>query len=297
MTEQYDASSENDGREKDPPVVPVSPATALATAPRPPVKAWRWWIHLFLIAAYPLLIGILGLGGEADGPALQSDARGLLLVCAEQMLVFGVIFGVAWVASRASKEELLWKWRGGLLPIPLGIGYSVALRLAVGLFAAFVVVILLLTRVFTLPQLQEFVMANRPDIESVVDIPAMRQNPVYYWLTLTVVSFVVAGFREELWRVAFIAGMKGIAPRVFSSKRGQFGAVAIAAVIFGFGHLGQGPLAVVLTGILGFGLGAIMVFHRSIWPAVIAHGMFDATSLALIPWLMEIIQDAPPTAG
>jgi hypothetical protein len=30
-----------------------------------------------------------------------------------------------------------------------------------------------------------------------------------------------------------------------------------------------------------------MVLHRSIWPAVIAHGMFDATSMALLPWAMD----------
>jgi membrane protease YdiL (CAAX protease family) len=47
-----------------------------------------------------------------------------------------------------------------------------------------------------------------------------------------------------------------------------------------------------MTGLLGFGLGAIMVFHRSIWPAVIAHGMFNATSLALIPWVLEKLHEA-----
>jgi len=33
-----------------------------------------------------------------------------------------------------------------------------------------------------------------------------------------------------------------------------------------------------------------MVFHRSIWPAVIAHGAFDATTFALLPWLLEKLQ-------
>ena len=40
----------------------------------------------------------------------------------------------------------------------------------------------------------------------------------------------------------------------------------------------------------GFWLGLIMVRHRSIWPAVLAHGAFDATSMALIPWAMEQLQ-------
>lgn len=270
----------------DPPPLPAPPVVV------PSVKPWRWWIHLLLIAAYPILIGVAGMGGsEAQGPALSSDAKGLLIVCAEQMLIFGVVFGLAWVASRASRDDLLWRWRGGFWPVPLGIGYSVALRMAVGLVAVLVVVVFVLARGVNLAEVQEYVLENRPDVEAVVDVPAMRENPVYFWLTLTVVSFVVAGFREELWRVAMLAGMKALWPRVFGSRAGQFAAAAVAAVIFGFGHLGQGPLAVVMTGLLGFGLGAIMVFHRSIWPAVIAHGMFDATSLALIPWVLEKLNE------
>jgi membrane protease YdiL (CAAX protease family) len=47
------------------------------------------------------------------------------------------------------------------------------------------------------------------------------------------------------------------------------------------------------AGLLGLGLGLIMVFHRSIWPAVLAHGFFDATSMALIPWAMELMRNLP----
>jgi membrane protease YdiL (CAAX protease family) len=66
--------------------------------------------------------------------------------------------------------------------------------------------------------------------------------------------------------------------------------VLIAAVIFGAAHVTMGILAMVFAGILGVGLGLIMVFHRSIWPAVLAHGFFDATSMALIPWATEYIK-------
>jgi len=213
------------------------------------------------------------------------------------MILFGIFFGVAWAASRASRDDLLWRWRGGFLPVPLGIGYSIALRALVALLAGIVVVLLLVVGVFTLESLQEYVTTNRPKVETIVDVPAMRQNPLYYWLTLTVVSFGFAGFREELWRVAVLAGLQKLWPGIFASRLGQFGAVAVAAIIFGFGHLGQGVLAVGMTAILGFGLGAIMVLHRSIWPAVIAHGMFDATSLALIPWVLEMLQQAQKTTG
>jgi membrane protease YdiL (CAAX protease family) len=47
-----------------------------------------------------------------------------------------------------------------------------------------------------------------------------------------------------------------------------------------------------LTAVLGFALGLIIVFHRSIWPAVLAHGMFDATTLALLPLLARFLKES-----
>jgi membrane protease YdiL (CAAX protease family) len=95
---------------------------------------------------------------------------------------------------------------------------------------------------------------------------------------------------EELWRAAFLAGMKALWPQRFGSRAGQAGAVIIAAIFFGLGHLAQGGIAVCMAGLLGLGLGLIMVLHRSIWPAVIARGLFDATSMAMIPWAMQYIK-------
>lgn len=110
-------------------------------------------------------------------------------------------------------------------------------------------------------------------------------------------SFVVAGLREELWRTAFPAGLRTLRPQRFGSRPGQMTAVAIAASLFGFGHLGLGPVAVLFAGRLGFGPGLIMVFHRSLWPALIAHGMFDATSPALLPWVAEKLPEIERALG
>jgi membrane protease YdiL (CAAX protease family) len=66
--------------------------------------------------------------------------------------------------------------------------------------------------------------------------------------------------------------------------------VVLTSLIFGIGHLPQGMLAVAMTALIGMALGAIMVLHRSVWPAVIAHGMFDATSFALIPLVAESLK-------
>ena len=65
-------------------------------------------------------------------------------------------------------------------------------------------------------------------------------------------------------------------------------AVMIAAVVFGLGHLPQDWIAVGMIGLLGVGLGLILVFHRSLWDAVIAHGFFDAASFAMLYLLANL---------
>jgi len=261
-----------------------SPPSILPT----PVQRWRWWLHFLLIGSYPLLIGIAGAGKiPGNAPALGESTRLLLITCTTELALFGALFFAAVWSSRVSWEGLLLRWRNGFWTVPLGIGYSIALRFALGILLGILVMILVVSGVVSMQKLQEFFVANRPDVEAVVDVSALRDNPVYFWLTITLVSFVVAGLREELWRAGFLAGMRGLWPKYFSARKGQLIAAALAAVVFGLGHAAQGSVAMCLTGLLGLGLGAIMIFHKSIWPAVIAHGMFDAASLAVLPWALD----------
>jgi membrane protease YdiL (CAAX protease family) len=288
-----------------PPIPPLPPPPPIAPLPEPappepnsPGRI-RWLIHLVLIALYLFIIAFVGLDRTeaARGPALSHTTSGLLKVTGLELLAFGVIFGLAWLASRASVDDLRLRWRHHIMPVLLGLGYSVALRIAVAIVAVivgvFLVLTLVLTKVTTLDGLENYVEVHRPAVENAVDIPALRDNPAYYWLTLTVVSFILAGVREELWRSAFLAGMKGVWPRQFGSRKGQIYAVLICAVIFGLGHLSMGILAASMAGVLGVGLGLIMVFHRSIWPAVFAHGFFDATTMALLPLVWDVMKNLP----
>jgi membrane protease YdiL (CAAX protease family) len=259
-----------------------------------PINRRRWWIHLILITSYILGLTALGLTkNKPHQPALSHTTSGLLFVCAMELLSFGVFFGLAWLASRASLDDLLLRWRSNVLPVLLGAAYSVGIRIVVGLVTALVALAVLVTHSMTKDSMQEFFTKNRPGIENMVDVAALRENPAYLWLTLTVVSFAVGGFREELWRSSFLAGMRVLWPRQFGTIIGQVCAVIIAAAIFGLAHLSMGILAAFFAGIFGLCLGLMMVFHRSIWPAVFAHGFFDATSMALIPWAMELMQHMP----
>lgn len=252
--------------------------------------------------SYPVLLGVtawLGWLGRSDGPALSSSARGVLIVSAVEMVFFGLILALAWVASRASFKDLLLVWRPGYWVVPLGVAYSIGLRLAVAFVALGVFFVALACKAASLNSwdkafkwIEAYATDNRPAVETLVDTTALRHNPAYFILTVSLVSFVVAGLREELWRSACLAGFKKLGPRWFGSVWGQMGAVCLTAVVFGLGHLPQGPIAVCLTAVLGVALGAIMVLHRSIWPAVIAHGAFDATTFALLPFIVDLLPHA-----
>jgi membrane protease YdiL (CAAX protease family) len=261
---------------------PVSVDSDASTARGRFVSRKRWWIHLILIGGYFLPLSLVHHSGEH--PALTHSPQGLLVVSGIEIALFAVVFGLGWFASKATREEMLLDWRPGWWVIPLGLAYSVAIRVAVALVAIFISVILLAT-IFDQAQLREFWRAGEPNIRAIVSVRALRTDPVYAWLLITAVSFVIAGLREELWRAGTLAAMRALWPRAFGSRDGEIVAIALLAIAFGAAHLPLGLLSAAMASLLGLLLGLIMITHRSLWPAAIAHGCFDATSFALIAWL------------
>jgi membrane protease YdiL (CAAX protease family) len=269
---------------------PDSGVPPLLSEPAPPplrwIPKWRWLVSILLLASYVLGLGLLGFtlrdpnAGEA---ALPSTTRGLLIMCASEFLLFGAIFFIAWLFSRANADQLLLRWRHGLMPFVWGVALSIALR--VGIAIAILIVVAPFLALKGEKNAEKSLETLRPKVENVIS-PKALNDPVYLTLTLTLVSFVVAGLREELWRAGMIAGLAGLAPSIFGSRRGQLLAVLVAAIIFGIGHTPQGVGAIALTGLLGIGLGAIMVWRQSIWEAVLAHGFFDATTFAAL-WAIQ----------
>lgn len=255
-----------------------------------PVPRWRWYIHLLLIGGFFIPGIAFSFRHVHQHAALTNNARGLLSVSGIHMAAFAAVFALGWLASRASLDQMYFRWRPGWLVLPLGIGYSIAIRIVVALVALSVVAILLLTHVVTQESLQHFKPTKYVDVEKLVDKTAMQSHGSYFWLTLTVVSFVVAGLREELWRAGTLAAMRVLWPRAFGTRAGEIVAVVIIALVFGGAHLGMGILAAAIAALLGILLGLIIIFHRSVWPAVLAHGFFDALSLALIPLVLQKLQ-------
>src|SRR5215212_1681549 len=126
-----------------PPPLP-SDATPVEIPASKPVSRWRWWIHLILIGCYPVIVAAISWNRlPGRGAALSNTVSGLLMVCGLELLQFSVVFALGWFASRASGDALLLRWRPGWWVLPLGVGYSVAIRMAVGLVMAAVAIFLI----------------------------------------------------------------------------------------------------------------------------------------------------------
>jgi membrane protease YdiL (CAAX protease family) len=256
-----------------PPVIPESEPEG-STVPR-----WRWWIHLLILTAYPISLGILGATLKTgQGPMLPSDPLKLAAGIGGEILIFSIIFGIALLLSRASLKDLRLRWTSGLAAVTRGFLYAIGLRIAVGLIAVVAVAILTVALGLKPQDIKKL----DPDYEKLIDPDALVNNPFYLWINVTVISFLLGGLREELWRAGMLSGMAHVAPKWFGSVQGQVFAVCLAAISFGLGHLTQGWGGVLMTAFLGIGLGLIMIWHRTIWTAVFAHGFFDATSFFLI---------------
>ena len=271
--------------------VPIDPQPPLPAPPAvPEVNRRRWWIHFILIGGYFAAVIPFAAFGQPRHPTLFNNTRTLLLVSAFELFFFSIVFGLAWLASRASVDDLLLRWRQGWWTVLLGIGYSVAMRVVLGLLLVVIVTILMATKVLDQKAVESFSTSSRTPVERMVNVSAMQNDRAYFWLTVTLASFGVAGLREELWRAGTLAAMRKLWPNKFGDRNGQIGAVALVAIVFGLAHLSLGIIAAAMAMILGLLLGIIMVLHKSIWPAVIAHGMFDATSFALIPFALQHMQ-------
>jgi len=261
-------------------------------ANEPPVNRvvgrWRWTLHLLLLTAYPVVLGILGAMNRSDSaPMLPTKVKPLLYALSLDFVVFAAVFVLALFASRAKPSALFLTWRGRLQPISRGFVYAVALR-----FALFVLMFALAAAAYVASgghgQLAEQL---RPETQQVVDAQALVRNPAYLLVNLTLVSFLFAGFREELWRAGMLAGFNALLPGGLSRPAIRWVAIISSAIAFGLGHLPQGLGGVFMTGALGIGLGLIMLRHQSIWEAVIAHGFFNATTFVMLYGMVKFRPD------
>lgn len=265
-----------------PPHIPVSPPP-IPHAPKPRVARWRWGVALAILIVLPLLASVFSArraGSARDGALLPTSLNGLLLFCFFNMVEFSVVWGLAWAFSRGNKDELFLRWKGWK-SIGWGIAYSLLMRF--GLMVAMILIFIVLAVVgFDPKTMGEVVKSSGENTQKVFAPIFAGRDPLYKLLVIGLISFVVAGLREELWRAATMAGMLHLAPRKWSDSTKNGVALGLSSALFGLGHGYQGAAGILGTGLLGVALGAIMLRHKSVWPAIVAHGCFDAVSFAAL---------------
>lgn len=97
-------------------------------------------------------------------------------------------------------------------------------------------------------------------------------------LLLVVVLPIIAGFEEFLFRGALIgvaAAGTGLPPWLL---------VVGSSIAFALGHGAQGRLGIVVTGLLGVGLGAVFVLTGSLLVVVVAHYVVNAAEFLVHEW-------------
>ena len=212
---------------------------------------------------------------------IPQSVPGLILFCAFQLGAFAVVWALFWLFSRANQDELFLRFQNFWKTIGWGILYSFLMRFGLVLVAMVVLMILALAG-FDPVKMMKVMEENGQGAQKAFASVLQNGSPLYRFLVITLISFVVAGLREELWRVATMAGLQKIAPRHWNQNRKNALALGFSSVIFGIGHLYQGWTGVVATTLLGLVMGGIILRHGSVWPAIVAHGSFNAVSFAAL---------------
>lgn len=98
------------------------------------------------------------------------------------------------------------------------------------------------------------------------------------FLVLLAIGWVVGGFLEEFTFRGFIVGR--VRWLLGSGVAATWAGVLVAAVPFGIAHLYQGVTGMIATGMIGFVLGAVYVYHRfNLWYAVLTHGFVNTAGI------------------
>ena len=219
-------------------------------APAPP-RRYRYWIDIVVLVAV-----VFGSNWIADRifPTTSMEA-GFTVGGAIQMLQ--VAF--AW---------LLIRWRGETLG---DIGLKRPRSWPRTIVAGIVTAIVLFVGIY---------FSERAGFHRDLSRFAPLQGNMRLTFVMIVYVFIGAGFYEEFMYRGFL--MQGLAMSFGGSRAAWAIACAIQGIVFGLSHAYQNPLGMLITGTFGI-LFAILVFAfgRNLWPAIIAHGVFDASRCVL----------------
>ena len=101
------------------------------------------------------------------------------------------------------------------------------------------------------------------------------------FLFLLAIGWIVGGFFEEFTFRGFIVSR--VRWLLGSSVAATWLAVLAAAIPFGIAHLYQGITGMIATGMIGFVLGAVYIYHRfNLWYAIFTHGFINTVGIVAL---------------
>lgn len=97
-------------------------------------------------------------------------------------------------------------------------------------------------------------------------------------------SLFVGLHEEALFRGFLLSRLRAICGSTVA-------AVILTSILFGLPHIYQGTSGVFQTAAVGLVLAIITAYTRTLWPAILAHALFNTIGLTLIPWLMRVLEE------
>ncbi len=95
------------------------------------------------------------------------------------------------------------------------------------------------------------------------------------------------GVHEEILFRGFVL------TRLCAVFRSKGAGIIASSILFGALHVWQGTAAVFQTAALGLVFALMVTLTRSLWPAILVHGLFDGLQFALMPLIRELLEDLP----
>lgn len=122
----------------------------------------------------------------------------------------------------------------------------------------------------------DHLMTEKTEVMSLV-----AQTPTLVVFPLTL---FVGLYEEIVFRGLFLSRLKVI-------LGGNAWPVVVSSLVFGFFHLGQGPIGAMQATVIGALFGVVAVYRRTIWSCIVAHAALDAVAFFLAPLLQYYLSN------
>ena len=230
------------------------------------------------MALLALFYGLVYGGGFLAGALRYGFATPVLSV-----LFLGTFMLLA--TARVVRRDASWRESLGLEHRPAGamLGWSL-----LGFVGTYTVNIVISTAYLASQGNLEAVMAHRVALfGKLAEVPLGAILPI---------AAFVAVWEETIFRGFILGRFRASIPiqdTPEATLRRDALAVVLTALCFGAGHGYQGGLGLLQTTVAGVGLGTLVVWRKSIWPAIGAHFAIDAFGLLALKVLQSLLPAIP----